>query len=105
MKFSTPTDISKFDPEQQDALLAEIQAEALRILRGEGMPDFWRGEVKPLPESASEGEKIIWQRQKGAAIDARPARDASFASGATMFASAAQARESLSVRPETFRVI
>ena len=30
MKFSTPTDISKFDPEQQDALLAEMQAEALR---------------------------------------------------------------------------
>jgi hypothetical protein len=30
MKFSTDTDVAAFVPEQQDALLAEMQAEALR---------------------------------------------------------------------------
>jgi hypothetical protein len=30
MKFSTDTDVSTFVPEQQDALLAEMQGEALR---------------------------------------------------------------------------
>jgi hypothetical protein len=31
MKFQTPTDVKDFDPEQQDTLLAEMQAEAIAM--------------------------------------------------------------------------
>ncbi len=94
MKFSTATDISRFNPEQQDALLAEIQREALHILQGEGMPDCWLDKAdRAAPRS--EKDAIIQQRKAAAAIDARPARDASFAAAATMFSAVAQARASL----------
>ena len=33
MKLSTDTDVTAFVPEQQDALLAEMQAEALRVFQ------------------------------------------------------------------------
>ena len=105
MKFSTNTDVSKFDPEQQDALLAEIQAEALRILKGEGMPECWLGNAQPPPDPATLDQmgKIKAQRRAAAIVANRPDRDASFAAGATMFARAAQARQSLRDAIETRR--
>jgi patatin-like phospholipase/acyl hydrolase len=80
MKFLTPTDVSKFDPEQQDALLAEMQQEALRILRA--------ADPERMKNVSSERDRIVMGRSIEAAIQSSPA-------AATMFAQAAQARESL----------